>query len=206
MNFIHHRINTIANLQEIPIADGVEVDVRYHNNDLILEHDPLNHHLKPITKLKDFLAHWNHDGELILNIKTEGIEEMCINLMLDYQIKSWFFLDLSNPQLINFSNLMTEKSKTAFGPANLAVRFSEFEPIEFAKSLQGSVSWVWVDCFNNCPLNMKNYSQLKELGYKICLVSPELQKHSPLRIASLKKSLIGMDINAVCSKEPDLWK
>ena len=43
MIFINHRINTIQQLDSVPKKNGAEIDVRYHNNDLILHHDPFNH-------------------------------------------------------------------------------------------------------------------------------------------------------------------
>lgn len=206
MNFIHHRINNINDLEKIPETDGVELDVRYHNNDLILEHDPFNHHLGNCTKFRDFLLHWNKQGVMILNIKTEGIEQMCINLMKEYKIESWFFLDLSVPMLCQYSNLANNKIKHHVSSSNLSVRFSEFEPIDGVLLFSGSVDWVWVDCFNNFPLTFNNYYKLKEAGFRICIVSPELQGFSISKISSFKKLIAKMNIDAVCSKEPNLWK
>ena len=52
----------------------------------------------------------------------------------------------------------------------------------------------------------KTNEELKQAGFKICLVSPELQKHPLDRISEFKEQTIGMDIDAVCTKRPDLWK
>ena len=46
MIVIHHRINSIKDLKRVQDKNGIEVDVRYHENELILEHDPYDHHYK----------------------------------------------------------------------------------------------------------------------------------------------------------------
>ena len=46
--------------------------------------------------------------------------------------------------------------------------------------MKNKVNWVWVDCFSKFPINTKNFKLLKSMGYKLCLVSPELQGHSDI--------------------------
>lgn len=206
MLFINHRINTIEDLQNVPIENGIELDIRYHENDLILHHDPFHHHENPAQKFEDLLKQWRHNGCMILNIKTEGVEQICINLMNKYNIQNWFFLDLSMPFFAIYSQKSFNHEIAGFSPENLAVRFSEREPIEYALSFKNKAKWVWVDCFTRLPLDQKNYTQLKDAGFKICLVSPELQKHPASFIHDFKKQLNGLEIDAVCTKYPDMWK
>jgi len=205
MIFINHRINTIWQLEEVPKENGAEIDVRYHNNDLILHHDPFNHQNIEPEKFESFLKHWNHDGPLIINLKTEGIEEECISMMKFFNIKEWFFLDISMPYMVLYS-LTAGSDDPKIEPNNLAVRFSEYEPLEYALSFSKRAGWVWVDCFNEMPLNNKIFTKLKNSGFKICLVSPELQKHSLDKIFTYKKLIKNMDIDAICTKRPDLWQ
>ena len=68
MIIIHHRINSIRDLKRVQDENGIEVDVRYHENELILEHDPYEHHKKNNTSLKDLLVRWNNSGPIILNL------------------------------------------------------------------------------------------------------------------------------------------
>ena len=51
MFIINHRINNLTDLENIPNNQGIEVDVRYHENQLILNHDPFGHHHEVSTKL-----------------------------------------------------------------------------------------------------------------------------------------------------------
>lgn len=204
MIFINHRINTIAQLESVPLENGVELDVRYHNNDLILHHDPFNHEDNAPEKFDNFLKEWRHNGPLIINIKTEGIEEECISMMHSHKVKKWFFLDISMPYMVKYS-LLTARKDSRISPENLAVRFSEYEPLEYALSFAGKAGWVWIDCFKELPLNKKILKKLKKLNFKICLVSPELQNHSLEKISDFKSSIKHMEIDAVCTKRPDLW-
>jgi len=204
MRFINHRINTVTDLDSVPFENGIELDVRYHNDELILHHDPFQHHKNNPEKLDYFLEKWKHNGPLIINIKTEGIEEECISMMNSYEIKNWFFLDMSMPFLVKYS-LLTQSANPILSPENLAVRFSEFEPLEYALSFTGKAGWVWIDCFNELPLTNEIYKQLKQSGFKICLVSPELQGHSLEQIRVFKDLIQDMEIDAICTKRQDLW-
>jgi hypothetical protein len=187
---IAHRINTIALLKQVPPEYGIELDLRYEGRNLILHHDPF------VTGelFEDLLKEYQH-ALLILNVKTEGIEEEVLRLLQKYTIKNYFFLDLSLPYLIKY---MRKREQ------NIAIRFSEYEPIEFVMAFKDKVKWVWVDCFHDMPLNKENYSLLKKY-FKICLVSPELQGYEVSRIEEFKNKLTGMEIDAVCTKRPDLW-
>lgn len=191
MLFIRHRINTAAELAAVPPGMGVELDLRSEGKRLILHHDPF----QPGETFEDYLKAYHH-GLMIVNVKAEGLEEPALELLEKYGVKNYFFLDLSFPALIKLATR---------GEPNIAVRFSEFEPLEQCLALKGLVRWVWVDCFTNLPLTRVAYEKLAP-HFKICLVSPELQKHSLDRIAEFRHQLDGMKIDAVCTKRPDLWQ
>lgn len=191
MLYIKHRINTIKDLSTVPYYMGIEVDIRYENNKLILHHDPF----VSGEYLEDLLKNFKHKF-IVLNVKSEGIEEETLWLMKKYKVKDYFFLDISFPALIKLSKE---------GERNIAVRFSEYEPIEQALALKGMVNWVWIDCFNKFPLDNKSYNELKP-HFKLCVVSPELQKHSTDLISDFRKHIKKYQIDAVCTKVPDLWE
>ena len=65
---------------------------------------------------------------------------------------------------------------SSMGESNLAIRFSEFEGLDTVLAMAGKVTWVWVDCFTFLPITKDIYQILKAAGFKLCLVSPELQK------------------------------
>ena len=166
MHYIAHRVNTIKELLKTPVEYGVEVDLRDYEDRLILQHDPF----KKGEDFEEYLKHYNH-GTIILNIKSEGIEYQVLELLKKYTVNNYFFLDSSFP-MINSLSLKGEK--------NIALRFSEFEGIDTLCSMAGKVNWIWVDCFSKLPITAKNYKLLKNLNYRLCLVSPDLQKQDLL--------------------------
>lgn len=187
---IAHRINTIEQLRQTPVEYGVEMDLRPEGDAIIIHHDPFTQG----ENFEEWLKHYKH-SLIILNTKAEGMEDRLLALMEKHQIEQYFFLDLSLPFLIKYMKK---------GITKIAVRFSEYEPIEFVMKFAGKVEWVWVDCFSDLPLNSENYHLLKQ-HFKLCLVSPELQGYDLSRIEEFKVKLNGMSIDAVCTKRPDLW-
>lgn len=187
MEFIAHRVNTIEELKAIPTYCGVELDVRDSGNDLIIVHNPF----ETGENFEKYLKHYKH-GTMIVNVKSERIEHKIMELLEQYNIKNYFFLDSSIPMIYLLSNT---------GNTNSAVRFSELEPIELAVAMKGRAKWVWVDCFSTLPINQDNYKILKENGFKLCLVSPELQGQDE-KIEKYKEYLEKNNIffDAVCSK------
>ena len=55
---------------------------------------------------------------------------------------------------------------------NIAVRFSEFEPIENATSFSGKLNWIWIDSVTKVPINKENFKIINQ--YNICVVCPSL--------------------------------
>ena len=195
MQIIAHRRNKASELQATPTEYGIELDLRSRGQDVIIHHDPF----ADGERLADWLDHYRH-GTLILNVKEEGLEERLIGMMKERGIDDYFFLDQSFPFLIKWSGK---------GEHRCAVRVSEFESIETALTLAGKVDWVWVDCFTRFPLTGMQARQLQDAGFKLCLVSPELQgRQAETEVPALVKLLQqeGIKAEAVCTKRPDLWE
>ena len=191
--YIAHRINDSASLENVSKEFGVELDLRNYNDDLILEHDPF----KAGESFKNYLQNYDHSF-IILNIKSEQIEHRVLELLRVHCIKEYFFLDLSFPMIYRLSEQ---------GEKKIAIRYSEFEPIELALANRSRADWVWIDCFTHLPVNNKAYEQLKAVGYKLCLVSPELQGQ-PEKIEIYAKQLNkeGVHFDAICTKQHNIEK
>lgn len=190
MLYVGHRLNTIEELNNTPAQFGAEIDIRSCGKKLILQHDPYT----VGEEFEKWIKHYHH-SMLVLNIKEEGIEDSVKSIIEKYNIKNYFYLDLSFPSLIKMINQREKK---------VAVRFSEYESIETAMSLAGKASWVWVDCFSRMPLLEKDYKGLAKY-FNICVVSPELQGRSTEEIKEYKRQLKSFRIDAVCTKRIDLW-
>ena len=193
MQIIVHRRNTVDQLNETSASYGVEVDIRSQGDALTIHHDPYVHG----ESFDDWISAYRH-RTLILNVKEEGLEERLLKLMAEREISDFFFLDQSIPFLI----------KTArAGESRCAVRVSEYETVESALTLAGKVDWVWVDCFTRFPLDATSAGRLKDAGFKLCVVSPELQGRDTSEIADMRQLFDrhGFFADAVCTKAPPLW-
>jgi hypothetical protein len=193
MKFIAHRINTVEELKKIPTEYGVELDLRDRGERLILQHDPF----KDGEDFEEYLKHYHH-GLMILNIKSERIEHRVLELVHKYNVREYFLLDSSFPMIFLLSNE---------GEKNIALRFSELEGLDTILSMKGKVKWVWVDCFTKLPIDNKNFKILKEAGFQLCLVSPELQKRES-DLADYKDYLHreGVLFDAICTKVYNISK
>lgn len=194
MQIIQHRCNSILDLRKVDYSFGVEIDIRSDGNELILQHDPF----ASGESLLSWINSYSHNT-LILNVKEEGLEERLLKIMRQYNIENFFFLDQSFPFL-----LKTIKQ----GERRCAIRISEYESIETALSLAGKVDWVWIDYFSYFPLDIVSATTLQKAGFKICIVSPELQGYpEEVHIPKLRTMLQekNIDVHAVCTKNPQLW-
>ncbi|MDR2935577.1 MAG: hypothetical protein LBV70_06870 [Candidatus Adiutrix sp.] len=194
MKIILHRLNTLEALRAAPARYGVEVDVRSRGEALVIHHEPF----AGGEDFEEWLSHYRH-GTLILNVKEEGLEERLIALLRASGLDDYFFLDQSFPFLVKWARA---------GERRCAVRVSEYESVATALSLAGQIDWVWVDCFTRFPLSSTDADRLHSAGFKLCLVSPELQGRKPeAEIPRLRALLAerGISAEAVCTKRPDLW-
>ncbi|MBU6452164.1 MAG: hypothetical protein KGS72_10325 [Cyanobacteria bacterium REEB67] len=194
-HFIAHRINQLDALRELPRQYGAEIDLRDRGERLILQHDPF----ADGEDAEPFFAEYKH-GTLILNIKSERIEHRVHELLRRYDIQDYFFLDSSVPMIVNLSKAHEKR---------IAIRYSEFESKETVLNFSGLVDWIWVDCFSKLPLHQAEAELFKKSGFKLCLVSPELQGR-PDDILPYKKQMAveEIEVDAICTKlyNIDAWR
>ena len=166
LQIIIHRINTLDELGKVPSKLGVEVDVRGHGDKLLLSHDPIISG-KSYCELEEYLSCYQHEF-IIFNMKEAGYETRVLELARKYKITNYFLLDVEFPYLYNATRNLNIR--------NIAVRYSEAEPIE-SVTLQRDENgkplcdWVWIDTNTKLPLDPSVISKLK--GFKTCLVCPE---------------------------------
>jgi len=188
MNFIAHRINTIAELRELPTEYGAELDLRDDlNGRIYIQHNPF----EPGEDFEEYLKEYHH-GTMILNVKSERIEIKILEMLSRYDVKSYFFLDSSFPMIY----LLSKR-----GEKNIALRISEFEGMDTARNMAGKIDWIWVDCFTKIPIGKKECDELHSFGYQLCFVSPELEGRDE-DIEKYKQQMADMGIlmDAVCTK------
>lgn len=197
MLIIKHRSNSIEDLLKVDKNRGVEIDIRSYKDNLILEHEPF---LKSLS-FESWLDHFNHKF-LIANIKEERIEYEVIKLLNSKKIKNFFLLDSSIPMIHSLNKLKFY---------DIALRLSPYESSEnFISLAKNNIfnKWLWIDTLNGSfPLTLNRLTQLKEVGYKLCLVCPQLPLGEEFEIHKFDdkyKNFIKY-IDAVCTKNIKFW-
>jgi hypothetical protein len=192
---IAHRINTLEQLEEISETMPVEFDVRDSNGKCIVEHDPFKLGIPLDIYLDKCKKRF-----LIVNIKSEGIEKVVLDMLRLRGIDRFFMLDCTIPVLYKFA--LQEEHR-------FAVRLSEVEPLEFVIHWKDKAEWIWVDCFSKNILTKDLEIKLHSLGFKLCIVSPELHGR-PDDIKKYSQIIydLGIKIDAICTKIQymDIWR
>ena len=189
--YISHRMNEIP---FEPSTDGIEFDIRDSAGEIIVTHDPYS---KGCTfrAYVDFLRQLPgcSDKLYIVNVKSEGIELDAIHIMETAGLRNFFLLDCSFPRIKALAFNHNE--------SRLAIRVSEYEGTDTAIKISGRVGWIWLDVFTCLPICREDVEMLRSHGYKICLVSPELQGQ-PDRIEEYAAQMVaeGWIPDAICGK------
>ena len=189
--FYQHRINTLEQLRALPTDVGLEFDLRSDGDAILVTHDPFTLG-PPIEAFFPLIG----DRPCIFNVKCEGIEAAVLAMAKAHGIEDFFFLDLSVPAAWKLAQA---------GETRIAVRWSEVEPAAAVWAWRGRAQWVWIDCFQRFPDDSAEWRRLAA-EFKLCVVSPELQKHDPTRTAQLRAQLADKPFDAVCSKQRSLWE
>jgi hypothetical protein len=197
--FIQHRINSIAELSHCKSAYGVEIDLRSdlsQGGQLHIAHDAGIHGPLFCDWLKEYKKR-QITGPLLVNTKEDLLEEKAIAELDQVQIKNYLFLDTAPPTLFRW--VKNGKGKYFF------LRHSAHEPLEAILPFQGKIDWVWVDCLEGKPMPLAGVNRLKQAGFKLCLVSPELQNQELAQKISEFQDLYKI-ADAVCTKKPEIWQ
>ena len=183
MDILKHRVNSYDDIDD---NFGIELDIRDQNGNLIISHD------LPVTsciKLEDFLQKLNKNKLIAINIKSVEIEQKLEKTIFNTNLKNYFTFDWPIPSLIKAQN----------SGLNCAFRLSEYE-----KELFPKCSWIWIDSFNEIWYDEEILSNLKDQGYNLALVSPELHG----RKNDLKKfeKIVNTGLaDAICTNNPEYW-
>ena len=112
MQYIVHGVNSKEKLENLSHDVGIEVDIRYRNEKLVLGHDldDTNDIFEEFLKIYD-------NTLFVANIKDTGIEELVIKKIKENNINNFFLLDVEFPFII--------KNYKKYG-SHLSTRFSEF--------------------------------------------------------------------------------
>lgn len=190
---IEHRRNSLDDIGSVPKNNGVEIDLRGFNGEIVVSHD------YGVTGI--LFDEWLHKFSarfFVANIKEMGIEDQVYEILsARNMLDSYFLLDLVTPSLVR----AIEKGYVC------AARVSEFECLTDAVSL-GS-EWLWVDSFSGDWVHLEQIVK-SGIARKICIVSPELQgrriEENFYEFEKLAELVQIGKIAAICTKYPKYWK
>jgi len=189
---ISHRINYLDSViaaDVFSVADGIEFDLRDSNRALIVQHDACQEG----QLFSEFLQFCPPTKVYIVNIKAEGIEEMAIDMLTKHGIHQFFLLDCGMPSIVRLGRK---------GERRIAIRFSEYESFETVMAIAPFVSWIWIDVFTRLIFTKEQAIKAKQLGLRLCLVSPELQGYPEKREDYLHYCLENeIHLDAICTKQ-----
>lgn len=188
--FYQHRVNTLAAVRALTPGLGLEFDVRDTAGRLVVTHDPFTEG----PPLDEFLA-LASGRPLIVNVKSDGIDGAVLTALEAAGARDFFLLDCAAPTLVRL---------VVRGEHRVAVRWSEWEPAAALEPFRGRAGWLWVDCFTTYPGDAATWRDLAA-GFRICLVSPELQGHGLDAIPRFRDALADRPFHAVCTKAPAAW-
>lgn len=193
MIVVAHRRNSLEALAGTPSEQGVEMDVRIRGDRLVVAHDPFEDGADLDTWLDAY-----HHALLIVNVKEEGLEPLILPRLAARGIVAFFFLDQSFPFLMRTLRA---------GESRCAVRVSEYEHPATALALAGKAGWIWLDGFHGFPVSAEVARSLKDAGYRLCLVSPELHGRPEAEIPSHRAAAdaTGVVFDAVCTRVAAAW-
>lgn len=191
---VSHRVNDPAALDRLAPDYGVEIDLHADGDELVLVHDPF----ATGPAFEDWLESYRH-AFIVLNTKEEGLETRIEAMLAERGITEWAYLDQSFPYMVK--TLQRGETRTM-------VRVSEYERMATPLGLSPAPQWVWVDSFHGRWPDAADLAELVEYGYRLMLVSPELQgrdlEAEQPRIEALLIEA-GLRLDAVCTKRAELW-
>lgn len=199
---IAHRINTIEELINTDSCLWVEIDLRMwissrKEYEIILHHDVFENG-KPVVadSFAEWLEHYKHKL-IILNIKESWIEDKVLEMVETAWVEKYFLLDVEFPYIY---------SSTRKGNRNIAIRYSEDEPIEQALLYKDKADYLFIDVQTKLPIDSEVIEQMK--GFKTCLVSPDRWGREE-DIIEYKKQMedlwFDLDMVMVWKKSMHLW-
>lgn len=144
---------------------GIETDIRDLNGEIVISHDMPNNddECLKFNELIDIYIDYLH-LPLALNVKSDGMQTLIKNKILEYDLKNYFLFDMSIPDLIH-----TKKNNL-----NFLTRVSEYELPILIDDSKG----VWADEFNTEWIDFELIRYLNSINKKLFIVSPELHNRN----------------------------
>ncbi len=169
---------------------GIETDLRYFDNKIVISHDLPNKSCNSFDDLLELYNELQSNQPLALNIKSDGLFDLINSSLQKYKITNYFLFDMSIPDLITCS-------KTSL---NFFTRISELENTPI---LVNESKGIWIDEFYSHWITNDIIYNFINNGKKVCLVSPELHKRDYSSEWNQYKSFKNSNDFMICTDFPD---
>ncbi|WP_307993365.1 hypothetical protein [uncultured Clostridium sp.] len=163
---------------------GFESDIREYCGKLVISHDIANEESYLAENIFEKLSEYDDKYCFAINIKSDGLKSLLLDLLKKYNIENYFTFDMSVPQMIEYY----EKGLKYF------TRQSEYEK---ELVLYEKADGVWVDAFiEESWITEELLNTHLKNGKKVCIVSPDLHKREYLDFWNKLKSY-NIDFNDI---------
>lgn len=185
------RNTELAFRRSFDLGFGTETDIRDHDGELVISHDPPRGAQMPLRTFLSLLAPiQTRRLRLALNIKADGLARKLAEEMRGCP-HPWFVFDMSLPD--------TREQLRAGNPT--FARMSEFEP--FPDRLAGQLKGVWLDAFEDTWYTAGDIQALLSRGLEVCIVSPELHGRDPHHLWHMLAPLAERSGLTLCTDQPE---
>lgn len=148
---------------------GTETDIRDFAGELVISHDiPNENCMKVDTFFELYTSKATSHPSLALNIKADGLQEGIKKKLNFYDIKNYFFFDMSIPDTMGYYK----------NGLNVFLRESEYE--KPSCQLLPQTNGIWLDSFvQDLWYDKELINKYLENNRIIAIVSSELHKRNP---------------------------
>jgi len=161
-----------ALVRAIKSGFGLETDVRDHNGNLVISHDPpVGEDVLPLERFLEKYRESTQKTLLAINIKADGLQARLDEILRAFGVVNYFVFDMSVPDTLPYLRRGMP----------VAVRLSEYED---NKLFLDKVNTVWMDAFESDWYSSQQLRELLGAGKRVCIVSPELHGRSHYRLWS----------------------
>ena len=152
-----------AFLRALKAGFGIETDFRDCLGQLVVSHDPAQGDSMRADEFFKLLASFDPQP-IAVNVKADGLQDLLSHELKSVSTKNYFIFDMSVPDTLRYLDMKHP----------VFVRVSEYEVPH--PMLLSRAAGVWVDAFVSDWYTAETIQTYLDLGFKICIVSPELHK------------------------------
>ena len=171
---------------------GFESDIRDYNGELVISHDVPTDASAKGEQVFELLSCFDTLC-FAINIKSDGIQEMLMDMLNRYKISNYFVFEMSSPQAIEYVS----------SKIRLYTRQSDIEP---EPVLYDYADGIWIDSFSGYDWVTEEllWNHIKN-GKKICIASPDLHNAVDYKLfwERLKNYDMKTDAMGLCTDYPE---